>query len=82
MWWFRGGSVLHRNEDKPVIEMGDGTLMWYQHNTLHRSGNKPAIMFTNGQHEWWTSGGLNRVTVVTEFHANSCRAAFVKWCLG
>jgi hypothetical protein len=41
--YYDGHGGLHRDGDKPAVELANGARAWYRHGRLHRDGEKPAI---------------------------------------
>jgi hypothetical protein len=51
---------LHRENDLPAVEYGNGNRLWYVNGKCHRDGGLPAIEWANGNKYWFVNGKLHR----------------------
>jgi hypothetical protein len=51
---------LHRENDLPAVERGNGTKYWSYNGKLHRENDKPAMIYASGAKYWYWHGKLHR----------------------
>lgn len=56
--WFYKCGVLHREGDKPAVELADGLRAHYNKGVLHRDGDKPAKYNVNTGFELYVKNGI------------------------
>jgi hypothetical protein len=57
---YRLFGKLHRENDKPAVEIDNGNFLWYYRDKLHRDEDKPAIEWSNGDKYWYMHGKHHR----------------------
>jgi hypothetical protein len=57
--WYHDDK-LHRNNNLPAVEFGDGSKTWYQNGLIHRGGDLPAQELISGCKMWYRNGLKHR----------------------